>query len=488
MKTTWLISLILVGLIVVGYFGKASFAATITKGTVEATVARLGKTLGEDVLVSAGVPFDVGQLQSDRDISFFDGESAIPIATTILAIWTYDNSIRSVLVQFKLRMEEGNKSKPVVMKWGQHRKTKDIALTEVTWDIPEAYIVLPSQWLCDSEVVGEQVPMDKNSFVEYDKKLLSVYSKRKNDPYKRDVRKDFFYDTVHTFYQIYVRTGEPEYFVDARREAIKYRDDIIIREGPEKGNTPHKNPRYVFIQAMADDYLLTGDQRSLQVAGWMADYLKEHNEVGKAYYRKNDERFFTERRFAFPFLGMVEYYKLTHDEEYLNLASKFMENLYKTQKEWPERGGFIHNLYSHDPEEGARRDEYGGSPFMTGLLLEAIVEYHRLTGSEIAKESIFMALDWLMKEGLTSEGDSFYYTTADAQKSKGAHPDLNLLIVHAFGYGYKISGYTRKDYLDAGKRMFRRGVKSAFLGSRKHFNQNFRSSGHFLAYIEEGAL
>ncbi|MBU0477477.1 glycoside hydrolase family 127 protein [bacterium] len=480
------IVLVLVGLVV---FGKASFAATQhIQGTIEATVIRLGKTLNEEVLVSTGVPFGVGQLQSDKDIVFFDGETEIPIATKILARWPYDNSIRSVLVQFRLKMEEGNKFKPVVMKWGQPRKTKDIALTEVAWDVPEAYIVLPAKWLCDSEVVDEQVPMDKNSFVEYDKKLLGVYSKRKNDPYKRDVRKDFFYDTVHTFYQIYVRTGEPEYFVDARKEAIKYRDDIIIREGPEKGNTPHKNPRYVFIQAMADDYLLTGDQRSLQVAKWMANYIKEHNEIEKAYYRKNDERFFTERRFTFPFLGILVYYELTHDEEYLDLASQFMQNLYKTQKEWPERGGFIHNLYSHDPEEGARRDEYGGSPFMTGLLLEPIVKYHMLTGSEIAKESIFMALDWLMKEGLTSEGDSFYYTTADAQKSKGAHPDLNLLIVHAFGYGYKISGYTRKDYLDAGKRIFRRGIKSAFLGSRKHFNQNFRSSGHFLAYIEEGVL
>ncbi len=31
--------------------------------------------------------------------------------------------------------------------------------------------------------------------------------------------------------------------------------------------------------------------------------------------------------------------------------------------------------------------------------------------------------------------------------------------------------------------MFQRGVADAFLGKRKHFNQNFRSSGHFLAYI-----
>jgi hypothetical protein len=186
---------------------------------------------------------------------------------------------------------------------------------------------------------------------------------------------------------------------------------------------------------------------------------------------------------AFPFLGALEYYELTGDKEYLSFAGEIMKNLYRTQKEWPELGGFIHNLYSHDPEEGARQDEYGGSPFMTGLLLEAIVKYHQVTNSNIAKESIFMALDWLAKDCLAPEGDTFIYLTADVFKDEG-HPDLNMLIVHAFGYGYKISGYTRNDYLDLGKKVFERGANSARLGDRKHFNQNYRSSGHFLAYIK----
>jgi len=64
-----------------------------------------------------------------------------------------------------------------------------------------------------------------------------------------------------------------------------------------------------------------------------------------------------------------------------------------------------------------------------------------------------------------------------------SHPDLNMLVVHAFGYGFKISGYTRRDYLEVGKRLFEEGIDKAYLKSKKHFNQNYRSSGHFLGYI-----
>ena len=163
-----------------------------------------------------------------------------------------------------------------------------------------------------------------------------------------------------------------------------------------------------------------------------------------------------------------------------------MKNLYKTQMQWPSRGGFIHNLHAHDPEEGARPDEYGGSLFMTGLLLEPIVKYHRLTGSDIAADSIFRALDWIINEGLGVTGEAVKYMTADNYLNTEGAPINNMLIVHGFGYGYKISGYKQQNYLEVGMRLFNKGVKDAYIGRRKHFNQAHRSSGHFLAYVADG--
>lgn len=453
-----------------------------SKGALRVAVTKLRDEEKSKVLVSNGIPFGPGQLTSERDISIFDDNgNEIPIATKVLARWPHDNSIRSLLVQFPFAIKK--KYEMVNIKWGKPRTTQDISLVEVNWEFPEGFIILPANWLCSSRIIGEQIPMGRDSFKGYDQNITRCYPRLRVTPKTKDVVEDCYYDIAHVFYQLYVRSGDEEYFKSARKEAVYYRDGFVIQEGPDKGRVvSKKETRYIYVQAMVDDYLLTGDNKSLVVAGYMAEYLKNNFAPSKAFYPKNATYFWTEREAAFPFLGILAYYELTGEKEYLKLAQEIMINLYRTQNEWSDRGGFIHNLYAHDPEEGARRDEYGGSPFMTGLLLEAIVKYHQFTNSEIAKDSIFKALDWLMKEATASGGNTFVYLTFENKKDMG-HPDLNLLIAHAFGYGYKISGYTRTDYLELGMKIFEHGVNSAYLGDKKHFNQNYRSSGHFLSYI-----
>jgi hypothetical protein len=459
-------------------------SALPAKGTLQVPVANLSKPKKKDVLISSGVPFAPGQLFSKENFAVFDrAGKEISIAVKVLARWTYDDSIRSLLVQFPL--EIAHKYKPVFIQWGKPRTTRLLKLTEVNWMLPEGYIILPKKWLCLSRVIGEQVPFGEHAFTKYEEHIEKYYPRLRDFSWTGNVGKDSYYDTPHVFYQLYVRSGNEEYFKSARREAVHYRDELIVQSGAERGSSKaSKKLRYIYLQAMADDYLLTGDNRSLLVAGYMAEYLKNNFNPDKAFFPKKGKRFWTERLAAFPLLGVITYYELTGKKEYLEFARQIMHNLYKTQNEWPDRGGFIHNLYFHDPEEGARKNEYGGSPFMTGLLLEAVIKYHSLTNSNMAKDSIFRALDWVMKEGLSPDGNGLVYLTCDKHRY-GKHPDLNLVIAHAFGYGYKISGYERKDYLKVGKALFEEGINKAYLNDRKHFNQNYRSSGHFLAYIEE---
>lgn len=457
-------------------------------GKLEVPVAKLTDSEDPHVLVSNGIPFAPGQLFSEKNFAVIDGaDKEISIAVKVLARWPFDNSIRALLVQFPYIVEK--RYAPVTLRLGIPRTAPDSPITEVNWVLPEGYIVLPARWLCVSEAAGEQIPMQINRFsggpmTKYEENIQNNYPAMRDKPWSDDVADDGYYDITHVFYQLYVRAGNEDYFKSARREAVHYREGIV-RIGPDRGShKQHKQTRYVYVEGMIDDYLLTGDTKSLVTAGYMAEYLKKSYDPDKAFFPKSATRFWTEREAAFPFLGIISYYELTGDKNYLIAAKNIMRNLYRTQNEWPDRGGFIHNLYSHDPEEGARRNEYGGSPFMTGLLLEAVVKYHQVTNSNIAKDSIFKALDWLMNQALAPDGNSFVYTTAVQNKNEG-HPDLNLLIAHAFGYGYKISGYTKKEYLDFGSKIFNYGANNAFLGNRKHFNQNYRSSGHFLAYIEK---
>lgn len=455
-----------------------------TSGSLDVTVVRLRGEAGTPALVSNGVPFAPGQLASERDVAILRDGQELPAATQVLARWPKDGSIRSLLLQFHLQAL-GHEA-PVTFAWGRTRQAADVSVVPVTWEAPEGFLALPAYWLCDSQVIGPQVPMGGHPFPDYDAQIQQYYPLRRDDQLQGDIRTDGYYSTPHAFYQLYVRSGDPDIFLSARKELLAYREREIIHEGPDAGrHVTYAQTRYVYTEAMADDYFLTGDPRTLEVAKTMAGYQTRVFPPSKAFYPGGATNFFTEREAASPLLGVVSYYEMSGEDRYLQLAKQYVDNLYRTQQEWPERGGFIHNLYAHDTEEGARPDEYGGSPFMTGLLLEGIIRYHQLTGDETAARSIFMALDWLMNEGLAPDGSSFLYLTSDNYRSEPGQPDLNMLVAHGFGYGYKLSGYARTDYLELGTRLFQRGIQDAFLGKRKHFNQNFRSSGHFLAYIAQ---
>ncbi|MCA9398826.1 MAG: hypothetical protein KC618_03685, partial [Candidatus Omnitrophica bacterium] len=458
-------------------------AAVQPQGELELLLVKLKKVSGDKPLVSAGIPFAPGQLKSEKEFVILDGNGKpMELAARVLARWPQDNSVRSVLVQFRYPIQEiYEKAK---LKWGETRKTKDLPIVDPLWDYPEGFILLSKEWLCQSRVIGEQLPMGTDAFQKYDAKLEGKFGTVRDIPLTGNLTQDGFYSTPHVFYQFYVRSGDLKYFLAARKELLHYREAQIIHEGKDRGrSTAGNKPRYVYVQAMADDYFLTGDPRSLEVAGHMAEYLRDVFPPKKGFYPKDSTKFWTERQAGFPFLGIVTYYEMTGDKEYLKLADEYMDNLYKTQMQWPSRGGFIHNLYAHDPEEGARQDEYGGSPFMTGLLLEGVVKYHRLTGSEKAADSIFRAADWLINEGLASNGKAFIYMTADKYRNSPGEPDVSPLIVHALGYAYKLSGYQESKYFDVGQAAFNYAVEKAYVGKRKHFNQSYRSSGHYLAYV-----
>lgn len=454
------------------------------KGEIKVALAKVKNVQKNPLLISTGIPFAPGQLTEIDQFALFDKDgSEIPIARKILARWPQDQSIRSVLIQFPY--EINHLYEYIEFHWGKKKTTKDLVIQKPTWDFPEGYLVLPPEWLSQSQVIGEQVPMRET---EYDKNAIRNFNVIIQRPKTGNLRIDGYYSSPHVYYQLYVRTGEPKFFLEGRKELLHYRENEIQHEGKFKGASfvATNVGRYTYIQAMVDDYLLTGDPRTLVVMGYMAEFLKNNFSADRAFYPRNSTRFWTERYIAFPFLGMISYYELTQDKKYLKIAEEYMENLYKTQLQWPNRGGFIHNLHSHDPSEGARPDEYGGSPFMTGVLLEAIIKYHKVTQSDMAADSIFRAVDWLINEGLTRDKDTFKYMTADKYAEAGGQPDLNMLVVHAFGYAYRLSGYEDEKYLFIGEKLFHRALKDAFLKRRKQFNQNYRSSGHFLAYIQDG--
>ena len=433
---------------------------------------------GDTLLVSNGIPFAPGVLDDIADLRLTDGDTEIAVHVAVLARWP-DDSIRAVLLQF----ERAASAFPadLILAWGASRTTTDRAAVPVDWTLPAAVAFPDADYLTGSRVLGWQVAAGADDrFAAYDANQADGYADLVGDgDWGPDARNDGYYSTTLNWYLHFVRTGDVDVYEWARREAIHYREDQIIHEGADAGTMNGRSePRYLFLRAMEADYLLTGDPRTLEIAELMADYLLEVIDVDWFFYASDSERFWTERRVAFTLLGLIVYGRMSGDTAYLDATHARFDNLIATQGEHTD-GGFIHHLYAHDSDECGTFGEYGGSPFMTGLLFEALITYYEQFGDERAVTSVVSAVDWLYDEGWYGSG--FSYLIGCGYGAADEAPDLNLLTVAGFGFAYWATGEER--FRTRGFEVFDAGVAEAYLGARKQFNQNYRSSGWFPGYV-----
>jgi hypothetical protein len=454
--------------------------------TVAITVHGYGGGDGPADLVSNALPLKPGLLRDAKNVRVFDGDAELRVAARVLATWPRDNSIRSVLLQFEAPFSEV--SKTYTVRIGAARETVDLPFTPVTWDFPKRIFTLPADYLCDSLFMWEQAPLGKTAFPDWDNKQLSNYWRIEAVGSAACSRDDQYYDSITSTFQIYARTGELKYLVNGRKWALHHRRDQIHLDGATAGRPRCtgnylNNTRYTFPQGLVSDYFMFGDEESRRVSGLVVDnFYMPHND--NHYYRApNGRGFWTEREAAFALIGILAHYEATGDAAYLNRVKQRVASLHRMQVDNGRRA-WVHSLYDHAPEEGCAESDFGSSPWMSGLLLEGIIKYHQLTGDAVARESILMAVDDLRSRYVASgsyAGRSFVYLGCPVYKD--GTPDLDNMISHAFGYAYRLTG--DPGYRDFGVMLFHTAVESGTTSGAKHFNQQFRSSGHFVAYIRE---
>jgi hypothetical protein len=475
------------------------FNNVTANGTIHATFAQIvqppppppsdGTTLtgtvhaysgnGPANLVSNAIPFKPGALTDARNVRILDGAIELALGVKVLAVWPQDSSIRSLLVQFS-----APEAKNYTIEIGTLRTSVDTALLPVTWDVPQRILTLPAQYLSESLIFWEQKPLGQSGFPEWDSKQVSYYSRIENVGTATCANTDQFYDSITSTYQLYARTGDVKYLVNGRRWALHHRRDQVYLSGSLTGRgqcADNDKTRYVFPQGLVQDYFMFGDEEAKRVSGLIADNFLMPHAAGNYYIAPNTRGWWTEREAAFALIGLLAHYEATGNETYLDRVRERITSLHRMQVE-NGRKAWVHNLYDHDPSEGCSTTDWGSSPWMSGLLLEAVVKYHKLTGDPIARESVLMAVDDL-RARYVATGDyanrSFVYLGCSAYQD--GTPDLDNLISHAFGYAYRLTGNTA--YRDFGTAVFNTSVEEGYTGLAKQYNQQFRSSGHFVAYV-----
>jgi len=468
-----------------------AFAETITL-----TVHDYAPGDGPPDLASSGIPLKPGALFSTSDLKLRDGGNEVPVAVQELARWHNDNSIRAVLLQFHANFTGSNKTYSLTI--GEPATLID-TLTAATWDFPTRVITLSNDYLCESQILGSQEPFGSSQFVDWEQKQVDRYNEIEFEGATLGdcANSDQYYNSISSSYQLYARTGELQYLINGRKWALHHARDQIHLDGPYIGHGQCPNPgtqgvddislyrtRYTYVRGLVDDYFLWGNQETKNVAGVVVDNFYMTHDDEFYYLAPGSTAFWTEREPAFALIGLVAYYEATNDMTYLDEATQRVDSLYQMQA---DNGGtaWIHNLNAHDPSE-CLSNSWGVSPWMTGLLLEGFIQYHRVTNSGVARQSILWALDYLADNCLATTGpyagDSFVYMygCSNPVRSDGV-PDVDNHISHAFAYGYRLTGDT--DYRNIALAVFNTCVDYGWTGTTKHYNQQFRVSGHTVAYL-----
>ena len=425
--------------------------------------------------VSNGVPFPKGVVTDVNTLALFDGDTELDNTMMPLAVWP-DGSLRSVLLQFM--RDAADFPATLTLHLNTLRGVPVNNPFTMDWIVPDAVAFPDAEYLSDSGVMGPMVAAGTEAWMsDYDANQGAEFlNLTGDDVWTNDCREDGYYSTTLTWYAHFVRSGDIEAYQWARQEAVHYRDDQIGADGRMAGR---EEPRYLYLKAMEADYLLSGDYETKQVAEVMADYLLNTWDADFFFFAHDDEHFWTERRAAFALLGLIVYGRFSGSVTHLDATHDRLENILLTQAEW-DLGGFIHHLYAHDPDECGVQGSYGGSPFMTGLMFETLIAYYEWFGNDAIITAVADACDWLWEEGWGTSG--FDYMIG-CDTGTGEAPDLNLLIAHGFAFAWH---HTREQrFYDRGMEIFNQGVSEAYLGTRKHYNQNYRSSSAFLYYMTQ---
>src|SRR5690242_11211602 len=249
---------------------------------VAITLVGRAADLGNEV-VNFGLPLPPGFL-ADAVMARVYAEDGAEIEASVrpLEPWRIDGkdgAIRSLQIQFR-RDFRGRSRLRVTVAFGQRRSKSSAAFVPVAETLidsdglkgPRVLALIPAAWLCDSWVVGPQVPAsDSGAYSGYDRLV------EKNFPgslkYIDSTRYDhWLFDRTTCWYKMYVRTGE-EKFLEAAYHAAHFVRTHSKLEGPDAGSFIPKGKadlKYVYPRAQHIQYLLTGDERAREAGQIMA--------------------------------------------------------------------------------------------------------------------------------------------------------------------------------------------------------------------------
>ncbi len=456
-----------------------------------------------NAVVSLGVPFPPGVVVDPSTVAVIDGHGKdVPREASLLARWPTDGSIRSLGVAFRVTLAADESSVFRI----RYRNAKGTPSPEPLKMEPDGPIVatLTAQWYGASLVSGRQVPAAADTrFPAYETALEhglvamkpAYESFHSNCPHTAQHRT--YYDGPHAFFQRFERAPGRSTYRRARDEATLYRASelrwvdgrtMAVQVCQAPGWTPDKPLSWDVLrrmtgQGMLDDYLLTGDPLAREAVLAMGEAMRRN--LPALMNGRENILVITERNMAWTLMGIASEYALDPRPE----IKRALDTIVTLAVAWQNRGtsgAFEHDIVRPDPEE-CSKGPHGASPFMTSLLVDALMDYHALTLDPRIADVVRRVAIWYEKDAITSDGKAFRYLwncIDDANDDSGV-ADLNLLIVHVFGAAYALT--KDRHWIVFGDAIADAGIAAMQTSTPKQWNQAARSFGRYLGYRSMGA-
>jgi hypothetical protein len=275
-----------------------------------------------------------------------------------------------------------------------------------------------------------------------------------------------YYDRARIYYVFWGRSGNPTYLERGHAIAVDYRDKYLA------ANRYGASTHWAQMAGVLLHARLTKDPKSREAV------LKVAETFSAPYYLDNLGRPSAEmdnRMQARVLTAMLYAWILTKENSggaAESWAGKLRQALGDIMRSQSADGAF---RFSRSQCDFAK-------PFMTGMLLDALIEYHDLfEPDERIAPVIKASVDYLWLHAYDAGSAAFLYLEGDCKEERREPaPDLNLMIVNGFGFVFSKTGDER--YRERGDQIFAGGVRKAWLQNPKIFNQNYATAYRYLAY------
>ncbi|MFZ4778537.1 MAG: hypothetical protein ACOYM3_24465, partial [Terrimicrobiaceae bacterium] len=264
------------------------------------------------------------------------------------------------------------------------------------------------------------------------------------------------YDRAHCFFQQFARTGDTAYFRLALQAARHQADVDIVHAYPdpryigsnhqhsightgvwEGPNSPkqatwsHKYDQHTdgtnghtWSDGMADAWCLTGDARVMEATMELGEHLTWAIAPGFKSLGTH------ERSAGWSLKALMGIYRARPDPAYLNAASQIAKIAVASQTK--DRGGaWAHPL----PPDHSPGQEVGNCPFLIGILMTALAEYHAETSDPATFAALESGCKWLKNSWSDQYGAWPYSADPDGKPLMAVYlAHLNPLVANALAY------------------------------------------------------